>query len=128
MDTTYRIRRSTREVMGPNFLGVITAVTGVAGAACSLALWLYQSQPSNSLLGSYGWEMAHGGPLRTDLIQLALVLGVVAITAGLLSSLGSREAPRSVPIGLVLGILALSYPVMAMLHAVSAPAPTALFR
>jgi hypothetical protein len=114
--------------MGPNFLAVVTVVTGVAGAVCSLVLWLYQAQPANSLLGSYAWEVAHGGPLRTNLIELALVLGIVAITAGLLSTVGSREAPVSVPIGLVLGLMALSYPVMEMLHIVGTPVPVVLFR
>jgi hypothetical protein len=102
-------------------MGVVTAVTGVAGTLCSLVLWLYQAQASSTLLGPYAWEIAHGGPLRTDLIQLAFVLGIVAITAGMLSSLGSREAPPSVPIGLILGAAALSYPVMAMLHVVGVP-------
>lgn len=114
--------------MGPDLLAVVTAVTGAAGAVCSLVLWLYQSQPSNGLLGSFAWEVAHGGPLRTNLIQLALVLGIVALTAGLLSSLGSRQAPLSVPIGLVLGLVALSYPVMAMLHIVGTPVQVVLFR
>jgi hypothetical protein len=122
MDTTYRTSRRPTDLMG-----VVTAVAGLAGSLCSLVLWLYQMRSASPLLGSYAWEITHGGPLRTDLIQLALVLGIVAVVGALLSGVGSRHVPATFPIGLVLGALALSYPVLAMLGVVDVPIRVVLF-
>ena len=123
MDATYRTSRRPTDLMG-----VVTAVTGLLGSLCSLVLWLYQMRSANSLLGAYAYEIAHGGPVRTDLIQLAFVLGVVAVAGALLSGLGSRRVPATFPIGLLLGALALSYPVLAMLGVVNVPLHAVLFR
>lgn len=102
-------------------LAVIEVVAGSIGALCSGLLWLYQRRPDNSLLGSYAYELAHGGPLRTNLVNLALILGGVAIVASLLGLLGSRRVRTVVPGGLLLGAIAISYPVCAMLNLVDAP-------
>jgi hypothetical protein len=123
MDATYRTSRRQTDL-----LGVVIAVTGLLGSLCSLVLWLYQMRSASPLLGSWGWEIAHGGPLRIDLIQLALVLGIVAVVGALLSAAGSRRVPASFPIGLLLGALALSYPVLAMLGVVEVPVRAVLFR
>jgi len=122
MDATYRTSRRTVDP-----LGVVTAVAGLTGALCSMALWLYQFRSTNTLLGGYAWEITHGGPLRTDLIQLAFVLGIVALVGALVSSLGSLQVPITFPMGLILGAVALSYPIMAMTHVVNVPIRPVLF-
>jgi hypothetical protein len=102
-------------------LAVIAVVTGTVGALCSGVLWLYQFHPESSLLGSYSYEIARGGPLRTNILNLALILGVAAIVASLLGLLGTRRVRNVVTGGLLLGAFALSYPVCAMLDLVNVP-------
>jgi hypothetical protein len=102
-------------------LAVIAVVAGTVGALCSGLLWLYQLQPGSSLMGAYAYELAHGGPLRTNLVTLALVLGGAAIVASLLGLLGTHRVRRVVVGGMLLGAIALSYPVCAMLNLVDAP-------
>lgn len=102
-------------------LAVIAVVTGTVGALCSGLLWLYQLHPESSLLGSYSYEMAQGGPLRTNILNLAMILGAAAIVASLLGLLGTRRVRGVVTGGVLLGAFALSYPVCAMLNLVDAP-------
>lgn len=102
-------------------LAVAAIVTGTVGALCSIVLWLYQLRPGNTLLGPYAYELARGGPLRTNLVSLALVLGGVAVVASLLGVLGARRVRSVVTGGLFLGAIALSYPICAMFNLVDAP-------
>lgn len=102
-------------------LGLIATLAGLVGAGSSFVLWLYQSNPRNPLIGSYAYEVTHGGPLRDNLIALALAMGILTIAASLLDVLGSARIRSQVPYGLILGLLALSYPLSAMLHVVQVP-------
>jgi hypothetical protein len=108
-------------------LGVIAALVGVAGAACSALMWIYQINPDSTFLGSYSAQMTNGGRLGSQLVLLAAVFGLMAIIAGILSSLGGR-AGASVVIALVLGVVALSYPVLSWLNVVSGPLRPSLFQ
>lgn len=109
-----------------NPLGMLAPVCGVAGAVITGVLWLYQRRPASPLLGDYGYEIAYGGQLREDLILLAGLLGVVAIGAAILSSLGG-PAKTSAIAAIVLGALALTFPVLTWLDEVQAPLPPGLF-
>ena len=63
-------------------LGVIAALVGIGGAACSALLWVYQINPDSTVLGSYSAQMTNGGRLGSQLVLLAAVLGVMAVIAG----------------------------------------------
>ncbi|MDP9299231.1 MAG: hypothetical protein M3O98_11305, partial [Actinomycetota bacterium] len=49
-------------------LGVIAALVGVAGAACSALMWIYQINPDSTFLGSYSAQMTNGGRLGSQLV------------------------------------------------------------
>ena len=109
-----------------NPLGVAAAVCGIVGALTTSMLWLYQQRPHSPLLGRYGYEIAHGGPLRDDLVMLATLLGIVAVLAAILSSIGGPAKPSAVA-AVLLGMLALTYPVMVWLDMVGTPLRLSLF-
>ena len=109
-----------------NSLGVVAALSGASGALLTGTLWLYQQRPTSPLLGRYGYEIAHGGPLREDLMLLAGLLGAVAILAALLSSIGGATQPSAVA-AVLLGAVALTFPVMAWLDMVGTPLHVWLF-
>jgi hypothetical protein len=115
MEATYRSYRRTGDP-----LGVLSALTGAFGAACSGLLWFCQVRPIN-WLGSTAFEIAHGGPLRDALMSGAVFLGLLAIVASIPSALGTHSVRRGVPLGLVFGLIALSYPIAAALHWVRIP-------
>jgi hypothetical protein len=108
-------------------LGVVAAVVGIGGAACSALLWVYQINPDSTILGKYSAQMASGGRLSSQLVLLAAVFGVMAVISGILSSLGGR-AGGAVILALVLGVVALSYPVLSWLNVVSGPLRPQLFQ
>jgi hypothetical protein len=102
-------------------LALMAVVAGTVGALCSGLLWLYQLQPGSSLMGAYAYELSHGGPLWSNLVNLAWILGGGAIIASVLGLLGTHRVRPVVVGGLLLGTIALSYPVCAMLNLVDAP-------
>lgn len=124
-DRAMHVAVGTRARPG-NSLGVLAAICGVAGAVTTGVLWLYQQRPTSPLLGDYGYEVAHGGPLRDDLILLAALLGGVAILAALLSSIGGPTKPSAIA-AVLLGAFALTFPVLVWLDLVSAPLRFSLF-
>jgi hypothetical protein len=103
-----------------NPIGVISIVTGFAGALMTAVLWIYQIQPSSRIMGGYSAELAAGGQLSSQLTALAAVLGLMAVLASMASSTGG-EGGGGYFIGLVLGLFALSYPVLTWLNIVSGP-------
>jgi len=82
--------------------------------------------PSSPLLGGFGYEIAHGGPLREDLILLAGLLGAVAVLSAILSSIGGATKLSAVA-ALLLGAFALTLPVLAYFDVVQAPIRVWLF-
>jgi hypothetical protein len=109
-----------------NSLGVVAVLSGLAGALLTGILWLYQQRPNSPLLGQYGYEIAHGGPLREDLVLLAGLLGAVAILAAILSSIGGATRPSAIA-ALLLGAFALTFPIMVWLDMVGTPLRMSLF-
>ncbi len=103
-----------------NPIGVISIVTGIAGAAASAILWIYRIQPASRILGKYSAEFAAGGQLSRQLAVLAAVLGAMAIIASMMSTTRG-EGGGGYFIGLVLGLAALSYPLLTWLNIVSGP-------
>jgi len=97
---------------------MLAAFAGGVGAVASVILWMYHWKPQSPFMGSYAFEMVHGGPMRDDLISLALGCGIAAIAAAVLGTFGSRRVRATLPVGLLLGAIALSYPVCALLHLV----------
>jgi len=109
-----------------NLLGTVAFLCGVAGAVTTAVLWLYQRSPHSPVLVRYRYEIANGGPLREDLILLAVLFGAVAIVGAILSSMGG-PAKASTLASVCLGAFALTYPVMAWLDLVSTPLRVPLF-
>lgn len=103
-----------------NPIGVISLLTGIAGALASAILWIYQIEPSSQILGKYSAQMASGGLLAEQMASLAAVLGLMAIISSMMASSG-WEGGGGYFIGLVLGIVALSYPLLTWLNVVSGP-------
>jgi hypothetical protein len=109
-----------------SILGTVAFLCGVAGTVTTAVLWLYQRRPHSPVLGRYGHEIANGGPLREDLILLAVLFGTVAIVGAILTSMGGT-ANASAIASMCLGAVALTYPVMSWLDLVSAPLLVPLF-
>ena len=103
-----------------NPMGVVSIVTGLAGALASAVLWIYRIQPNSQILGKYASEVAHGGPLAEQLGALAAVLGVMAVLSSIMTS-SSGEGGGGYFIGLILGLVALSYPLLTWLNIISGP-------
>jgi len=103
-----------------NPMGVVSIVTGLAGALAAAILWIYRIQPESQILGKYASQVAHGGPLAGQLAALAAVLGLMAVLSSIMTS-SSGEGGGSYFIGLVLGLVALSYPLLTWLNIVSGP-------
>jgi hypothetical protein len=101
-------------------IGAVALLTGFAGAVLSVALWVERSQPGTSLFGTYGRQLANGGPLASQVAVLAAVLGTMALLLGIVSGMGGR-ARLSTSLAIVLGLLALSYPVLTALNIVTSP-------
>ena len=112
--------------MPGNPLRIAAAVCGIAGALIASMLWLYQQRPHSPLLGRYGYEVAHGGPLRDDRILVAALLGIVAVLSAILSSIGGTAKPSAMA-GVLLGVFALTYPVMVWLDMIGTPSRVSLF-
>jgi hypothetical protein len=109
-----------------NGLGIVAVVCGVAGAAVTAILWFCQRRPFSPWLGEYGFEIAHGGQLRDDLIMLAGLLAVVAMLGAVLSWIGGSATSSSV-FALLCGVFALTYPAFAWLDVLQAPLQRQLF-
>jgi hypothetical protein len=109
-----------------NPLGAIAMIAGAAGTVCGSVLWVYQLNPESTILGRYSAQLATGGNLRDELMALAAVLGAMAVIGGILSAFGGR-AKGSSAIGLVLGVIALTYPVLSSLNIVVRPLRPNLF-
>jgi hypothetical protein len=99
-----------------NPLGVLSIMTGLAGAGASAVLWIYRVHPESHLLGRYSGDLAIGGQFAQQLAALAAVLGLMAILSSIMSSTGGEGG--SYFIGFVLGLVGLSYPVMTWLDMV----------
>lgn len=109
-----------------NGLGIVAVLCGVAGAAITAVLWFYQRRPFSPWLGEYGFEIAHGGQMRDDLVMLAGLLAVVAVLGAVLSWIGGSANPSSV-FALLCGAFALTYPLFAWLDVLQAPLQRPLF-
>lgn len=109
-----------------NGLGIVAVLSGVMGATVTALLWLYQQRPFSSLLGDYGFEITHGGPMRENLIMLAGLLGAVAVIAAVLSWIGGTANPSSV-VAVLTGAFALTYPVLVWLDVMQVPLQRQLF-
>jgi len=103
-----------------NPLGIVSIVTGLAGALASAILWIYRIQPESQILGKYASQVAHGGPLAGQLAALAAVLGLMAVLSSIMTS-SAGEGGGGYFIGLVLGLVALSYPLLTWLNIISGP-------
>jgi hypothetical protein len=101
-----------------NPIGVISILTGLAGALTGAVLWIYKIEPGSQILGKYSVELAAGGMLSEQLATLAAVLGLMAVIGSMMSSTGG-EGGGGYFIGLVLGLVALSYPLLTWLNVVS---------
>jgi hypothetical protein len=101
-----------------NPIGVISILTGLAGALASAVLWIYRLNPETTILGRYGAELGHGSVLTGQLAMLAAILGLMAVIGSVVSSTGG-EGASGYFIGLVLGLVALSYPVLSWLNVIS---------
>jgi hypothetical protein len=101
-------------------MGVVSIVTGLAGALASAILWIYRIQPNSQILGKYASEVAHGGPLAEQLAALAAVLGLMAVLSSIMTS-SSGEGGGGYFIGLIFGLVALSYPLLTWLNIISGP-------
>ena len=103
-------------------------VVGGLGAAFSALLWIYHFQPNATILGSYSVQMAEGGAMASQFGTLALVFGMIAVVVGIAGGLGGRGSGTTVA-SILLGIVALSYPVLSSLHLIErhVPNPIGLF-
>jgi hypothetical protein len=110
MEATYRSYQRSGDPVG-----ILAALTGACGAACSLILWFCQVRPAD-WLGSVAFEIAHGGAFRDGLLVMAAFLGTVALIASIPTALGTRGLRRGIPGSFVMALVALSYPVAAALH------------
>lgn len=108
-----------------NPVGVLSILTGLAGAGASALLWIYRVHPSSQILGSYSESLAAGGQLAEQLAALAAVMGFMAIISSIMSS--SSGDGGSYFIGFVLGLVGLSYPVMTWLDIVQGPLRPRIF-
>jgi hypothetical protein len=100
-----------------NPIGVISIITGLAGALASGVLWVYRLNPDSTILGKYSAQLSAGGVLVDQIAMLAAILGVMAVIGSVMSSTGG-EGAGGYFIGLVLGLVALSYPVLTWLNVV----------
>lgn len=71
-----------------NPIGVVSILTGVAGALASAILWVYEVEPASRILGRYSAELAAGGLLSEQLASLAAVLGLMAVITSIMASSG----------------------------------------
>jgi hypothetical protein len=101
-------------------LGVVALLTGIAGAALSIALWVVRFQPDTPMLGSFGVQLTSDAQFADQVALLAAVLGALALLLGMMSSSGGR-ARLSTSLSIVLGLVAVSYPVLSALNIITAP-------
>jgi hypothetical protein len=97
----------------------LSILTGLAGAACSLLLWLFAYRPETSFFGSWGREIAANGLLAEQLRVLAVTLGAIAIASSVMASFGVRGRWTTAA-GVTLGAIGLSYPVLSWLNVATA--------
>jgi hypothetical protein len=100
-----------------NPLGRMGVVVGFLGAAASVILWIHYFQPDTTILGSFSERIANGD-LADQIRILALMLGTMAVVAGIAGGLGGKGSSSTVA-ALLLGAVALSYPVLTYLHVMS---------
>ena len=103
-----------------NPMGIVSIVTGLAGALASAVLWIYRIEPNSQILGQYSSQVAHGGQLAEQLAALAAVLGLMAVLSSIMTS-SSGEGGGGYFIGLILGLVGLSYPLLTWLDILSGP-------
>jgi hypothetical protein len=103
-----------------NPMGVVSIVSGLAGALTSAILWIYRVHPESQILGKYSADVAHGGQLGEQLVVLAAVLGLMAVLSSIMTS-SAGQGGGGYFIGLVLGLFALSYPLLTWLNILSGP-------
>ena len=103
-----------------NPMGIVSIVTGLAGALASAVLWIYRIEPNSQILGQYSSQVAHGGQLAEQLAALAAVLGLMAVLSSIMTSTAG-EGGGGYFIGLVLGLVGLSYPLLTWLDIISGP-------
>lgn len=103
-----------------NPMGVVSIVSGLAGALASAVLWIYRIEPDSQILGKYSADVAHGGQLGEQLVALAAVLGLMAVLSSIMTSTAGQGGGGYF-IGLILGLFALSYPLLTWLNILSGP-------
>ena len=103
-----------------NPMGIVSIVTGLAGALASAVLWIYRIEPDSQILGKYSSQVAYGGQLAEQLAALAAVLGLMAVLSSIMTS-SSGEGGGGYFIGLILGLVGLSYPLLTWLDILSGP-------
>ena len=103
-----------------NPMGVVSIVSGFAGALASAILWIYRISPDSTILGKYSADVAHGGQLGEQLVALAAVLGLMAVLSSIMTSTAGQGGGGYF-IGLVLGLFGLSYPLLTWLDILSGP-------
>ena len=103
-----------------NPMGIVSIVTGLAGALASAVLWIYRIEPDSQILGQYSAQVAYGGQLAEQLTALAAVLGLMAVLSSIMTSTGG-EGGGGYFIGLILGLVGLSYPLLTWLNILSGP-------
>ena len=96
----------------------LSILTGAAGAACSLLLWLYEHRPETPFFGTWGRQIAANGLLAEQLRVLAVTLGGIGILSAVLASFGGRGRWTTAT-GVTLGAIGLSYPVLSYLNVVT---------
>ena len=96
----------------------LSILTGAAGAACSLLLWLYEYRPETPFFGTWGRQIAANGLLAEQLRVLAVTLGGIGILSAVLASFGGRGRWTTAT-GVTLGAIGLSYPVLSYLNVVT---------
>jgi hypothetical protein len=103
-----------------NPMGVVSIVSGLAGALTSAILWIYRVHPESQILGKYSADVAHGGQLGEQLVVLAAVLWLIVVLSSIMTS-SAGQGGGGYFIGLVLGLFALSYPLLTWLNILSGP-------
>jgi len=96
----------------------LSILTGGAGAACSLLLWLFAYRPETSFFGSWGQQIANNELLAEQLLVLAVTLGGIGILSAVMASFGGRGRWTTAT-GVTLGVIGLSFPVLSYLDVVT---------
>ena len=100
-----------------NPLGQIGVIVGILGAAASVVLWIHYFSPDTTIFGSFS-DQVRAGQMADQLRVLAMLLGTMALVAGIAGGLGGNGSATTVT-AMLLGIAALSYPVLSYLNIMS---------